>query len=67
MEQIERFAEEYKLMGRPNVYFGWTPTESVLDNYGPISAPSLYIYSSEHTLIKAFNGEVAIATVLKYI
>lgn len=67
LEQIEKFARDYDLLGRPNVFFGWTPVEHVLNNYGPIATPSMYIYSSEHKLIKAFNGEVEIGVVLKYI
>lgn len=66
-EKIERFATEYKLYGHVNIIFGHTSTESVLRNFGPIATPSIYIYSAEQRLIKAFNGEVAISEVFKYI
>lgn len=64
---IEKFALDYKLFGHPNVFFAFTSAENILNSIGPVSAPSLYIYSTEHKLIKAFNGEVEIEKVLKYI
>jgi len=66
-QEIEKFARDYGLMGLPNVFFGWTPVEHVLNSFGPIATPSMYIYSSERKLVKVFNGEVEIGMVLKYI
>lgn len=66
-EKAARFANEYKLSRIQHVYFGLTSTESVLKNFGPIATPSIYIYSEDRKLIKAFNGEVNISTILKYI
>jgi peroxiredoxin len=63
----DKFAKDYKLVGYSNVHFSWTPTENVLKNFGPISAPSVYIYSNDHKLIKSFRGDVRIEEVLKYI
>lgn len=66
-EKIERFSTEYNLNQERNVFFGHTSTESVLKNLGPIATPSIYIYSADQRLIKAFNGEVAISEVFKYL
>ena len=66
-EKAEGFAKDYFLSGLDNVVFGNTPAESVLKNFGPIATPSMYIYSAEQKLVKAFNGEVSISEVLKYI
>lgn len=66
-EKTEDFAKGYFLTGVENVVFGNTSAESVLKNFGPIATPSMYIYSAEQKLVKAFNGEVAISEVLKYI
>src|SRR6187549_3929263 len=57
MEEIKAFADTYKLNGRPNVHFAFTASLNVLNNHGPISAPSVYIYSGDHKLVKGFNGE----------
>lgn len=65
--EIEKFGNNFGLMGHSNVFFAWTSTENVLNSFGPISAPSIYLYSSDHKLIKAFNGEVKIELVLNYI
>jgi peroxiredoxin len=65
--QIERFANSYKLTGHKNVHFGRTSNESILKSFGPIDAPSVYIYSSDHRLVKSFNGEVSVVEILKYL
>jgi len=66
-EKAEGFAKDYFLNGLDNVVFGSTSAESVLNNFGPIATPSIYIYSAEQKLVKAFNGEVSISEVLKFI
>ena|SRR6187402_1646950 len=66
-QQIETFAKEYRLSDYPNVHFCQTTSQSILDNFGPIDAPSLYIFSSDRKLIKSFNGETPIGEILKYI
>ena len=65
--EIEKFARDYKLNEHKNVHFASTSTENILNNFGPIETPSIYVYSKEHRLVKSFNGEVSIAEVLKYI
>ncbi len=67
LQEVVQFAQEYKLFGRNNVYFGFTSAKKILDNYGAISAPSVYIYSDRHKLIKSFNGEVAVEKILSYL
>lgn len=64
MEEIKAFADTYKLSGKPNVHFAFTPALNVLNSYGPISAPSIYIYGEDHTLVKGFNGETPIEKII---
>jgi peroxiredoxin len=66
-EQIKKFGADYKLLNIPNVFFGSTSVQSVLDNFGAIAAPSLYIYSKEGKLVESFEGEVDIGVVLQYL
>jgi len=66
-QEIETFASEYGLAGQANVHFYRATSQSILDNFGPIDAPSLYIFSSDQKLIKAFNGETEINEILRYI
>jgi peroxiredoxin len=66
-QQIETFAKEYRLADYPNVHFCQTTSQSVLDNFGHIDAPSLYIFSSDRKLVKSFNGETPINEILKHI
>lgn len=64
LEEAKAFADTYKLNGRPNVHFALTPAINVLNTYGPISAPSIYIYSEDHKLVKGFNGETPIERII---
>jgi hypothetical protein len=63
MDQITRFAETFQLHNKENVKFAWTTTQGVLDNYGPIPTPSVYVYS-EGRLKKSFNGQTDIENIL---
>jgi thiol-disulfide isomerase/thioredoxin len=62
---VQRFANDYQLMKKPNVHFGITTVNEIINSYGPIDAPSLYIYSKDRKLVKKFNGETDIAVILK--
>ena len=66
MPAIEQFGKSYDLLGHTNVKFAATTVESVLGNFGPISAPSVYIYVDQK-LVKKFNGEVEIDLILQAI
>ena len=65
-QEIETFAGDYKLTGYENIHFCKTTGQSILENFGPIDAPSLYIYTDQK-LVKSFNGETAINEILKFI
>jgi thioredoxin-related protein len=67
MEIIEKFAKDYGLYKKENVHFGATTVESVLDNYGAISAPSIYIYTKEGRLVEEFEGQVDIEMVIRHL
>jgi hypothetical protein len=67
LELAEKFSKDYLLSGHANVHFSWASLEDVLNNYGPISTPSIYVYSAEHNLIKSLTGELKIEELLKYI
>ncbi len=66
MPAIEKFAKDYGLLGYANIYFGTTTVDNVLNNFGSIPAPSVYIYSNQQ-LQQKFNGEVAIEKILQAI
>ncbi|MBL0741779.1 peroxiredoxin family protein [Chryseolinea lacunae] len=65
VEESVEFAKTYKFKDQINVHFALTTVENVIDTFGSISAPSLYVYSAEHLLIKHFNGETPIDDILK--
>lgn len=67
MAEIEKFAADYKLSGKENIVFGWTATENVLNNFGPIQAPSVYIYADQGKLVQKFNGQTDVGVIVKYL
>jgi peroxiredoxin len=66
MPAIEQFGRTYDLLGHSNIKFAATTAENVLSNFGPIAAPSIYIYVDQK-LVRKFNGEVGIDLILQAI
>lgn len=62
--EIEKFAATYNLKGKENILFGNTAAENVLNNYGPIPAPSIYIYNDQ-TLKKSFEGQTDVNEIIR--
>jgi peroxiredoxin len=63
MDKIKMFAEDYHLDQKKNVIFAWTSTDGVLNHYGPIPTPSVYIYA-DGKLKKSFNGQTGVENIL---
>lgn len=66
-EASQTFAKDYDLEGKSNVHFVQTSVNEILDRLGPISTPSLYIYSEERRLVRHLDGETAIEEILRYL
>jgi hypothetical protein len=64
MPEIEKFAVTYKLKGKENISFGNTQAENVLNHFGPIPAPSIYIYNDQ-TLKKGFEGQTDVNEIIQ--
>jgi thiol-disulfide isomerase/thioredoxin len=65
--QLNKFAKDYKLYGSQDVYFAQTTGDGIRNSFGPISTPSVYIYSDKGKLVKYFIGETKIGEILKAI
>lgn len=63
--EIEKFSADYKLNGNDNIHFAVTTVQDVLNNFGAVEAPSIYLYSEEGKRTKYFNGETPIEEILK--
>jgi peroxiredoxin len=61
---MHKFFIDYKLENLSNFHYASTTLENVLNALGPISAPSMYIYSNGKK-VKHFNGETNISDILK--
>ncbi len=64
MESIIGFAENFRLDKKNNVLFAWSSTEGVLNHYGPIQTPSVYIYS-DGRLKHSFNGQTDVGSIVE--
>ncbi|MBS1509127.1 MAG: redoxin domain-containing protein [Bacteroidetes bacterium] len=64
---IDNFARQYKLAGYDNIHFVRTDIKDVINNFGGIPTPSVFIYSKEKQLVKAFKGETKIEEIIKYL
>ena len=66
-EDINHFAHTYQLANYKNVVFARAESRDVIDAFGPIETPTIFLYDKNGNLIETFSGEVAIEVVLKYI
>jgi thiol-disulfide isomerase/thioredoxin len=64
---IERFANDYKLVNQPNVHFARIEFEDVATYFGSIPTPSVYIYSESRKLVKAIKGETPVDNIIQYL
>jgi len=67
LHKIESFAKTYGLADDPNVTFGWAEYRDVLQNFGGISTPAIYIFSREKKFVKSFFGQTPIEELIKYL
>jgi peroxiredoxin len=67
MKDIHRFAKDYQLVDFENVTFVKVDGGKVVQTFGAIPTPSVYIYSAEKKLVKHFNGETNIEEIIKFL
>ncbi|NJM25746.1 MAG: peroxiredoxin family protein [Bacteroidia bacterium] len=63
MPEIAQFATDYQLAGKPGVVFAYTEVMNVINTFGQVRTPSIYVYGPRGELIKSFNGETPVTTV----
>jgi peroxiredoxin len=66
-EQLRQFANDYQLAAEPNVVFGTTTVEAILQTLGPQPSPSVYIYDGQGRLVKSFLGETKVEKILPFL
>ena len=67
VDEIVKFSKDYKFIEHNNIHFGSTTTQNILDTFGAISAPSIYIYSEKGDLIQKFNGQTPVDQIIQYL
>lgn len=63
-QDISAFAEMHGMDSDENVMFAWSPSDGVLDHYGPITTPAIYVYSGSR-LKASFNGKTDVAEIIE--
>lgn len=66
-EEAKSFLVDFRFDNIKNFHFATTDVQSILNSYGPVSTPSIYIYSEQGELRAQFNGQTEIETILKVI
>lgn len=67
VDNIQKFAVDYHLAGLDNVLFGRAEVADVVETFGPIATPSIYIYSLDRRLVKNFNGETGVDEIISHL
>jgi len=62
-----QFATDYGLAGASNFQFGTTTADHIVQHFGSIPTPSVYIYSEQGKLVNEFIGETPIDQILEVI
>jgi thiol-disulfide isomerase/thioredoxin len=63
---INNFSKKYSLGSLPNHYFAKLPAEKIVESFGSVSVPHIFIYDKTGVLQKEFRGETKIEALLKY-
>jgi glutaredoxin len=63
---INDFSKKYNLVSLSNHYFAKLPAEKVVETFGSVSVPHIFIYDKTGVLQKEFRGETKIEAILKY-
>ncbi len=61
----QQFATNYKLDKATNFHFGFASPDHVVQQFGSIPTPSLYVYSDGGKLVNKFIGETPIEKILE--
>ncbi|SDK24793.1 Peroxiredoxin [Catalinimonas alkaloidigena] len=64
LAEVRQFAVDYQFADVPNFHFGTTSVVNVLQQFGSIPTPSIYVYSDEGKLVQKFEGETPIDQIL---
>lgn len=64
IDAINKFATDYGLADNPDIVFGQVAVDQVIQNYGEIHAPSIYIYNAAGTMVKSFSGRTDINQII---
>ncbi len=64
---IRKFVKTYGLENLPNHYFASLSAEKVVQTFGSVSVPHIFIYDKHQVLQKEFKGETKVEALLKYV
>jgi hypothetical protein len=62
--ELKKFAADYGFANNPDVIFGQVTVDGVIQNFGQVHTPSVYIYNEMGKMIKAFNGKTDVNQII---
>ncbi len=65
--EVEGFAVDYELAGRPNVHFFLDPQQRFAGLFGTQAVPSVFIYDERGRLMRRYRGETRIEAILQHL
>jgi peroxiredoxin len=63
--EMEKYAKSLGLNKIENIHFCRTDVQSIIDSFGPIQTPSVFIFSENGKLLKSFIGQTDIENIIK--
>ncbi len=67
ISEIKKVSENFELTSLPNIHFTKINSGDLVDVFGSVSVPHIFIYDKDRKLVKEFKGETKIEAILKFI
>lgn len=65
VEQMKTYYDEFKIQNYPNIIMASEPTRQIMYFYDIKYFPGLFVYNKKHQLVKGFEGEVKLDTIME--
>jgi peroxiredoxin len=65
VDQMKTYYDEFNIQNYPNIIMASEPTRQIMYFYDIKYFPGLFVYNKKHQLVKGFEGEVKLDTLLE--
>jgi peroxiredoxin len=64
IDELKKFALDYGFADKRNVVFGQVSVDAVIQNFGQVHTPSVFIYDAHGKITKTFNGKTDVDLII---